>query len=91
MKQFKHIIQTNFNLINQILYVELITIKENEIKQLNFIGLCIHYKKKCGSFVIKNAIKKETVTFVLNIRSPLLLKLTRLNIYRKKNNLARIK
>jgi hypothetical protein len=89
MKQFK-IIEKNINLTNQIVYIELIAIRESEIKLLNFIGLCIFYKKKNGSFVIKNTIKKETIVLTLNIRSPLLLKISKLNIYRKKNKLKRL-
>jgi hypothetical protein len=89
MKQFK-IIEKNINLTNQIVYIELIAIRESEIKLLNFIGLCIFYKKKNGSFVIKNTIKKETIVLTLNVRSPLLLKISKLNIYRKKNKLKRL-
>lgn len=91
MKNIRQISENKINLTNQIVYVELIAIRENEIKQLNFIGLCALFRKKSGSFIIKNSIKKEIVTFTLNIQSPLVLKLTGLTIYRKKIKLKKMK
>ena len=90
MKQFKKINNKKINILNRIIYVELITIKESEIKLINFIGLCIFYRKKNSSFALKNVIKKENVMFTLNLYSPLLRKITKLNIYRKKQRLKKL-
>ena len=57
-------------MINTIFLIKYIFNKKNEIKKLHFTGVCINNKKE--KLIIKNRIKKEYITFKLNIKNPLI-------------------
>ncbi|MGB9154650.1 MAG: hypothetical protein WCD70_16375, partial [Alphaproteobacteria bacterium] len=66
-------------------------IKDDEIKLTNFIGLCTYYQKKSNSFAIKNVVKNESLTIIANLQSPTLQTLLRINRYKKKFKLKKLK
>lgn len=72
-----------------IINIKYLLLKEDEVRVLNFIGLCI-YKKKNSSILLKNLIKKESVSLLVHLRSPLILKINLIQKYKKKFRLNRL-
>lgn len=72
-----------------IISIKYLLIKEDELKILSFIGLCI-YKKKNSSILLKNLIKKESVNLLIQLNSPLILKINLIQKYKKKFKLSKL-
>lgn len=93
--KFKNIIENKINYrkiikTGNVLYLQYILIKEDEIKVSNFIGLCVSIKKKSNTIVLKNTIKKENIKIIFYLHSPLLVKLNVLKKYKKKYRLSKL-
>jgi ribosomal protein L19 len=72
-----------------IINVKYLLLKEDEIKILNFIGLCI-YKKKNNSILLKNLVKRESVSLLIKLNSPLIIKINIIEKYKKKFRLNKL-
>lgn len=72
----------------KILSIEYIMIKEDEIKIMKFIGLCIVKKKSC-KISLRNIIKKEEIRVLINLDSPLLIKVRPISKYKKRSRLCK--
>jgi ribosomal protein L19 len=72
-----------------IINIKYLLLKEDEIKILNFIGLCI-YKKKNNSILLKNLIKRESVSLLIKLDSPLIIKISIIKKYKKKFRLSKL-
>lgn len=73
-----------------IMLIQYLLIKEDEIKISNFIGLCILKKNKSNTLVLKNSIKKEDIKFLIYLHSPLIISIKVLKKYKKKYRLNRL-
>ena len=73
-----------------IIFVSYLLIKEDEIKISNFIGLCTIKRKKSSTITLKNTVKKEKIKLIINIQSPLVLKMLILKKHRKKFRLSKL-
>jgi ribosomal protein L19 len=74
----------------QLINVKYIIIKNDEIRILNFIGLCVLKKKKNLTLSLKNLIKREVVSLIINLQSPIILKVNIINKYKKKYRLNKL-
>jgi ribosomal protein L19 len=91
MKKFKILNKFSSFIFGKILFIKYLLIKNDEIKIINFIGLCTYYKKKNGSFAVKNIIKNESISIILNTCSPILQTILHVNRYKKKIKLKKLK
>lgn len=73
-----------------IMLIQYLLIKEDEIKISNFIGLCILKKNKSNTLVLKNSVKKEDVKLLIYLHSPLIISIKVLKKYKKKYRLSRL-
>lgn len=73
-----------------IMLIQYLLIKEDEIKISNFIGLCILRKNKSNTLILKNNIKKENVKFLIYLHSPLIIRIKVLKKYKKKYRLNKL-
>lgn len=73
----------------KIITINYILIKTNEVKLLNFTGLCISKNKM--SIILKNIIKKQKIFLTIPVRSPLIVKMLVHKKYKKKYRLQKIK
>lgn len=76
--------------VGNVIYIQYLLLKEDEIKISNFIGLCVIKKKKVNTLVIKNTVKKEAVKLIVNTHSPLILKVKVLKRYKQKFRLSKL-
>ena len=84
-KKFGKLIKTG-----NVIYLKYILLKEDEIKVSNFIGLCILKKNKSNTIVLKNNIKKENVTLLMYLHSPLIVEVYVLKKYKRKFRLSKL-
>jgi ribosomal protein L19 len=73
----------------QLVNVKYLIIKNDELKILSFVGLCVSFKKK-STICLKNVIKKEAVSLIVNLYSPMILKLNVIRKYKKRFRLNKI-
>ncbi len=84
-KKFNNIIKRG-----NILIVKYILIKEDEIKTMNFIGLCIARIKRNNAIVLKNTIKKEKIKLIIYGHSPLITSVKIIKKFKKKFRLSKL-
>jgi ribosomal protein L19 len=72
----------------KIIYLKYILIKEDEIKILNFIGLCIQNNK--GTIILQNRIKKDSLRLTVKLNSPTITEIRIVKGYIKKSRLSKI-
>jgi ribosomal protein L19 len=84
-KKFNNIIKRG-----NILIVKYILIKEDEIKTMNFIGLCIARIKRNNAIVLKNTIKKEKIKLIIYGHSPLITSVKIIKKFKKKFRLTKL-
>ncbi len=80
-----------FNIkIGNIVYIQYLILKNDEVKFCNFLGICILKKNKNTTFILKNNIKKENISLLLYFFSPLLIKIKIIKKYKKKYRLSKL-
>lgn len=72
----------------KIIYLKYILIKEDEIKILNFIGLCIQNNK--DTVILQNRIKKDSLRLTVKLNSPTITEMRIVKGYIKKSRLSKI-
>lgn len=78
----------NKKITGKIIFINYILIKNDEIKFMSFIGLCIKNTK--NSVIVKNIIKKEKIYLTFKTTSPSLAKIIILKKYKKKYRLSKL-
>lgn len=73
-----------------IIYTKYILVQNDEIRIMNFIGLCISKSNATNSIILQNIIKKEKIRFVINLLSPAIIKFNILKRYKKKFRLNKL-
>lgn len=95
IQKSNHIIKKNNKFIEilkpgNIIFVQYLLLKEDEIKISNFIGLSLLIKGKSNTLLLKNNIKKEKIRLLIHLHSPLILKVQSLKKYKKKFRLNKL-
>lgn len=73
-----------------ILLIKYLLLKEDEIKTMNFIGLCIARIKRNNAIVLKNTIKKEKIKLMIYGHSPLIVSIKIIKKFKKKFRLSKL-
>lgn len=76
--------------IGNVIHIQYLILKNDEIRICNFLGICILKRNKNTTFVIKNYIKKENISLILYFFSPLIIKLNIIKKYKKKYRLSKL-
>ena len=74
----------------KVVYLRCLTLKIDEVRFSNFVGMCISMRKKSNTITIKNTIKKEKVQLTFCANSPLIKDVLILKKYRKRYRLRKI-
>jgi ribosomal protein L19 len=73
-----------------ILLIKYLMLKEDEIKTMSFIGLCIARIKQNNAIVLKNTIKKEKIKLMIYGHSPLIVSIKIIKKFKKKFRLSKL-
>lgn len=73
-----------------VIFIKYLIIKEDEVRILSFVGLCISKKNKYNTILLKNVIKKETINLLIYLHSPLIVGLKIIKKYKKKYRLNKL-
>lgn len=84
-KKFNNIIKRG-----NILVIKYLLLKEDEIRIMNFIGLCIARTKKNNTIILKNTIKKEKIKLIICGHSPLIIGVKIIKKFKKKFRLSKL-
>ena len=76
--------------VGKVIFLRCLTLKVDEVRYSNFIGVCTNIRHKTGSLSIVNNVKKERIETRFSVFSPILDQITILKRYKKKYRLRNI-
>lgn len=62
----------------KICYVSNISIRDDEIRLVKFVGRVIRFRKKSATILLRNKIRRERISFKFSLTSPAVLSLKKL-------------